>query len=377
MLELGKAVAPAIGSTFVSFSETGLCRPFLDAVGREGFDAVALRHDTPRLAAAARELEAVLRAGKADVLCCHGYKADLLGLVAARRSGIPVIAVSRGWTAETARVRFYEALDRRVLARMDRVVCVSEAQAERVRRVGVLASKVVVIRNAIRVERFERPVDGYRSRLQGLFRSPRRWIVGAAGRLSPEKGFAFLVDAAAEVLARTPEAGFVVFGEGALRDSLERRIAARRLEGRFALAGFRPDFDAYVPHLDLLVLSSLTEGLPNVAIEALAAGVPVVATNVGGTGEAVSDGEDGVLVPPGDPHALAKAICELLAADEVRCRMGIVGRRRMRRQFSFAAQAAGYRRLFAQLGVGRLGEEPQGGNGWGAWQVSGRAARGQ
>jgi glycosyltransferase involved in cell wall biosynthesis len=337
MLELAKSLAPDVRSAFVSFAETGFCRPFLARAEWEG------------------ELAALLRNRGADVICCHGYKADLLGMLAARRLGIPVIAVSRGWTGETFRVRLYDALDRRVLSSMNKVVCVSAAQAEKVRRADVAASKVVVIRNAIRLERFQRAARSDRSRLQALFPTRPRWIVGAAGRLSPEKGFAFLVDAAAEVLKDMPTTGFVLFGEGDLRESLEQQIAAQQLQGRFILAGFRADFDDYLPHMDLLVLPSLTEGLPNVALEALAAGVPVVATDVGGTGEVVEDGVDGYLVPPGDPGAIAGKISDLLANDWLRRWMGANGRERMWENFSFKAQAAEYRRLFAQLGIAASG----------------------
>jgi glycosyltransferase involved in cell wall biosynthesis len=276
-------------------------------------------------------------------------------MLAARRIGIPVIAVSRGWTGETFRVRLYDALDRRVLGTMDKVVCVSGAQADKVRRAGVAASKVVVIRNAIRLERFQRTTRNDRSRLQTLFPTRPRWIVGAAGRLSPEKGFTFLVDAAAEVLTNMPTAGFVLFGDGSLRASLEQQIEAQRLQGRFILAGFHSDLDTYLPHMDVLVLPSLTEGLPNVVLESLAAGVPVVATDVGGTGEVVKDGVDGYLVPPGDPGAIAGKISDLLADNWLRQWMGANGRERMWEHFSFKAQAAEYRRLFTQLGIAASG----------------------
>ncbi|MCE5268538.1 MAG: glycosyltransferase family 4 protein [Planctomycetaceae bacterium] len=359
MLELAEALGPGMRSAFISFAEGGACGAFLDRVRDGGAEAIALKHDTPRLVAAMRELTATLRDWRADVLCCHGYKADMLGMLAGRRLGIPVIAVSRGWTGETLRVRLYDAMDRRVLPAMDRVVCVSEAQAEKVRCRGVAPGKVVVIRNAIRSERFQRPSPDHRARLQQVFRKPPRWIVGAAGRLSPEKGFGFLIDAAATVLGEMPTAGFVVFGDGALRPSLQQQIDERGLQGRFVLAGFRSDLDDYLPHIDLLVLPSLTEGLPNIALESLAAGVPVVATDVGGTREVVRDEVDGYLVPSANPPAIAARVSELLADDWLRQRMGADGRRWVRAQFSFAAQAAQYRRLFAELGIGESPGEAQ------------------
>ncbi len=349
ILGLAKGLPDGFRSVLVSFAENGLCQAFLDKAQETGFQAVALTHDTPRLWAAYRELAQLLRTLQADVLCCHGYKANLLGLIAARRIRIPVIAVSRGWTAECTRVRLYEAIDRRVLRWMDKVVCVSQAQAEKVRKAGVPQHKIAVIPNAIRPERFAQPQPEYRERLRSLFRNPPRLIVGAAGRLSPEKGFGVLVDAAAQVIREQPGVGFVLFGDGALRESLKRQIEASGLNGNFVLAGFRPDFDQYLPHLDLLAVPSFTEGLPNVVLEAFAAGVPVVATAVGGTPELVQDGQSGYLTPPGDPVALARRIGDLATQPGAGREMGLRGRERVVQDFTFDAQAQQYCRLFADL----------------------------
>jgi glycosyltransferase involved in cell wall biosynthesis len=348
MIELAKALPSEIRSAFILFSETGLYRAFLHEVKREGFDGIALKHDTPRLLAALRELVSVLRSVRADLLYCHEYKSNLLGLLAARWLRIPVISVSRGWTGECARVRFYEALDRRVLRWMDKVVCVSEAQAQKVRRAGVGDHKVAVIRNAVRPERFDNPDVAYRGQLLQMFPEPPRKIVGAAGRLSPEKGFGVLVDAASSVIRSQPDAGFVLFGDGPLRERLTRQIAARGLEGKFLLAGFRSDLDKLVPHLDLMVLPSFSEGLPNVVLESLAAGVPVVATAVGGTPEIVEHGVTGCLVPPGNADALARCMIDVLSNGQSR-KMGVCGRDHIREHFSFTSQALLYQRLFDGL----------------------------
>jgi glycosyltransferase involved in cell wall biosynthesis len=349
ILGLVTSLPPPYRSAVLSFAERGLCRPFLDGVRARGCPALELEHDTPHLLAAWREITGHLRRFGADVLFCHGYKANLLGRLAARRVGIPVAAVSRGWTGENLKLRAYEALDRALLRRMDRVVCVSEGQAVKVRRAGVPAAKTQVIRNSIRAERFEDVSPSYRGQLQGFFASPRRLILGAAGRLSPEKGFAVLLDAAAEVVRSDPSVGFVLFGDGPLRGDLERRADALGLRGMFVLAGFRPDMDCFLPHLDLLILSSYTEGLPNVVLEAFAAGVPVVATAVGGTPEVVEEGVSGHLVPPGNPGQLARRILDVTALGGLRRSMGQKGRERVRSEFTFEAQAAGYRRLIEDL----------------------------
>jgi glycosyltransferase involved in cell wall biosynthesis len=348
MLGLANALSEEYRTDFVLFPEGGRCRAFLGEVRRQGFEGVALASDTPWVRAAVRELTGRLGELGADLLCCHGYKANLLGRPAARRAGVPVVAISRGWTGESFKVRMYERLDRFTLPWMDRVVCVSEGQAAKVRRAGVPGERVTVIRNAIRADRFAAPLPRGRELLQGLFPEPRGLIVGAAGRLSPEKGFGVLVQAAEQVCRRRPDVGFVLFGDGPLRDRLQHEAALAGLGGRFVLAGFRGDLDGLIPHLDLLALPSFTEGLPNVVLEAMAAEVPVVATAVGGTPEVVEEGVTGHLVPPGDAEALAARIGQVLAS-QGRAAMGRRGRERVLREFTFEGQARQYERFFERL----------------------------
>jgi glycosyltransferase involved in cell wall biosynthesis len=349
MLGLARHLPKEDRTTFLSFPERGLCKPFLDEVQRYGFEGRALRHNIPNLRASIREIADELRRLKADIVCCSGYKPDVLGWRAARRVGLPVVAVAHGWTAATARVRFYEWLDRTVMRRMDAVVGVSAAQAEKVRQAGVPDDKIVVVHNAVGGEAFAAPDPAYRDKLLALFPTPPRWVVGSAGRLSPEKNFALLIDAAAAVVKDNPDIGFVVFGEGPLRPALVEQIVRLGLRERFVLAGFRNDLSSWLPHLDLAVMSSTTEGLPVFLLEAFAAAVPMVATAVGGIPEVLQDGRSGYLIPSGDGAALARRISELLGAEAARQRMGRAAKERVQTAFSFEEMARKYRELFARL----------------------------
>jgi glycosyltransferase involved in cell wall biosynthesis len=334
---------------FLSFAERGLCHPFLEQARRQGCEAIELRENAPHIRRAVREVADHLTRRGADVLCCSGYKPDVIGWRAARRAGVPVIAISHGWTAATLKVRVNELVDRLVLRWMDRVVCVSAAQAARVRRAGVGRERIVVIRNAIDLDQFDNPDPSYRHMMQSWFVQPRARIIAAAGRLSPEKGFDRFVAAAALVAQHDPEAGFLLFGEGPLRESLARQVAALGLTDRFVLAGFRSDVQRFLPWCDLAVLSSWTEGLPVIVLEALAAGVPVVATAVGGTPEVVHEGINGYLVPAGASAALARRIRDALSDEPHRRVMGERGRELIREQFTFAAQARAYQGLFEEI----------------------------
>lgn len=349
MLGLATAGRGMFETSFVSFSENGLCREFLGRAADGGFPAIELANDTPRLLQAVREIQQLIRDQGIDVLLCHGYKAGLVGWRAARRAGIPVTAVSRGWTGENRKVRFYEWLDRKILRYMDRVICVSQAQAAKVLRCGVRADRIVVIPNAIDTRRFDHPDPAGRRRLEEMFPAPPQAIVGAAGRLSPEKGFDILIEAARAVIDKEPHVGFVLFGEGPLRESLAEQIALCGVHKHFVLAGFCSNLDSLLSHLDLFVQSSHTEGMPNVVLESLAAGIPVVATAVGGTAEVVEHDATGDLVPAGSADFLARALIDLVRDSGRRERYSRMGRSAIAGRFGFENQAAQYCQLFGEL----------------------------
>jgi glycosyltransferase involved in cell wall biosynthesis len=356
MLGLGEHLPGTFTSTYASYPEGGRCGEFLAKVRDAGFPAVPLTADTPQVPAALNELTELLKATRAEVLVCHTFKPNVLGRVAARRVGIPCVVVSRGWTWENLKVRVYETLDRVNLRFVDHVVAVSGGQAERVRKAGVPSSRLSVIRNAARLGAFASPDPAYLTQLRTLFPadSAVSHIILAAGRLSPEKGFGVLVESAAAVLKSNPTAGCVLFGEGAERTKLEARVQELGIGGRFVMPGFTADLDKFLPWADVAVLPSFTEGLPNVALEASAAGVPVLATAVGGTPEVVADGVSGLLVPSGQPERISEALNRLLSDEPLRTRLGNAGRERMRAEFTFEAQAAKYAELFERLaGQGR------------------------
>jgi len=349
MLGLAEFLPAEYFTTFVSFSEGGRCAEFLGMTEAHGFRSIALHHDTPDIFSAIREVTEIIRDNSADVLLCHGYKAAILGRIAARRAGIPVIGVSRGWTGESFKVRLYEKLDRWNLHHLDQVVCVSEGQAEKVRRTGLPEAKLRVIRNSARPEAFRDRTPAHRQQLLWQIPTPVQRVVVGAGRLSPEKGFDVLIEAAALFLEKDPKAGLVIFGEGPERAKLEARCRELAVRDRIALPGFSRQLDQLLPCADVVVLPSHTEGLPNIALEASAACVPVVATAVGGTPEVVRDKYTGYLVPPGNPQAMALRISTLLEDQELRSVMGFAGREWVRKAFSFQTQAADYIALFEEL----------------------------
>ena len=206
---------------------------------QDGLETITLTHDTPHLPAMVGEVARRLWELDAGILCCHGYKAAPgwhLGGAGGR--GVPVIAMSHGWTAETWKVRVYEALALALaFGRWTGWLAFPSDKVEKVRPGGVRRDRVSVIRNAVQAERFDRVDPAGRVALLEMFPKRPEWIVGSAGRLSPEKGFGVLVDAAAIVARSDPGAGFIHFGDGPLREPIRRRIEELGLQRRFILAG--------------------------------------------------------------------------------------------------------------------------------------------
>ena len=175
------------------------------------------------------------------------------------------------------------------------------------------------------------------------------FVVGTGVVLSPQKGVTHLLGAAKRVLARAPDARFLVAGEGPNRPELERQAAALGLGDRLRFVGYRRDIPDFLSALDLYVLPSLWEGLPLSLLEALAAGKPVVATAVGGNPEIVEDGVGGRLVPPRDEAALADAILRVRGDEALRRAVSERNRARFERHFSLEAMLAGHETLYDEL----------------------------
>ncbi|TVM33456.1 glycosyltransferase [Oceanidesulfovibrio marinus] len=300
-------------------------------------------------------IRTIIRQENVKLLVTHGYKPNVLGRIAGWLTGTPTIAVSRGWTWESRRIRLYESVDKLFLRFADHVVAVSDGQRSKLLDLGVRKDKITTIRNGIALDTIPAPSP---ESLHTLLELPEEAvIIASAGRLSPEKNHIGLVEAARHVCSANPDAYFVVFGEGALRPAIEKRIQDVGLQDRFLLPGFRPDLLATLHHIDIFALPSHTEGLPNVVLEAFACRKPAVVTRVGGCPEVVCHKENGFVVEPNDMEGLAKHILELANDPELRERMGAHGYARVQRDFSFDGQTRQWMNLLHALFSSRTAEK--------------------
>jgi glycosyltransferase involved in cell wall biosynthesis len=286
-----------------------------------------------------------------DIVHAHTYKAGVLASVAGRLAGVPAVLFtphghifSRGAKIPGVpvglKLELLRGVTRVAQGCADLVTALSEPDLHEQLALRLSApSKYVIVRNGIDCERFAAP----RPRLfEG---SP---IIGAVGRFSEEKGHRYLLEAMAELRPRLPGARLVLVGYGALEGDLRSRAAGLALDGLVTFAGER-DSAGLLGSFDVFVQPSLYESQGLAILEAMAAGVPVVASNVGGVRDAVRDGHSGLLVPPSDPRALAAAILRLAGDRELALRLAAQAGRDVRDRFSASTMIESYAGLYRNL----------------------------
>jgi glycosyltransferase involved in cell wall biosynthesis len=276
-----------------------------------------------------------VRRGRYAVVHTHSGKAGMLGRWAAWLAGLmgprPVIIHTvHGWSHHERQHplarRFFILLEQLTAPITDKLIVVSPLNTEKGLRDNIAnPSKYVTIRSGIDLDHFRHPqrrIEAVRDEL-GIPRDAP--VVGTVTRLSEQKAPLDFVAAAAIVNDHHPKAHFVIVGDGPLRDEVEAEVAAQGLTNSVHLTGLRRDVPDLMHSFDIFALSSLWEGLPRVLPQAMAAALPIVATAVDGNAEAVTDGLNGLLAPPGDPAAFASALLELLDDPDLASRMGQAG----------------------------------------------------
>lgn len=266
------------------------------------------------------------------------------GLLAAKVSRVPQIVATSHLYCSIAGVRFGQWKHRMQVGCINRYLAVSGEVKDRLcQDLRVPESKVEVVHNGIRLPSQTLPAD---PALIALLRNGNRQsIVFTPARLHGQKGHTYLLEAAAQV----PDAVFILAGDGPEKDSLEAQARKLGLERRVRFLGQRQDVPQLLACCDLFVLPSLFEGLPLSVLEAMASGKPVIATQIGGTSEAVIHGKTGLLVPPRNSTALADAIRSMLANPAMAAQMAVAGKQRVRALFSSESMVTGVTRVYDAL----------------------------
>ena len=345
----------------VAVATLGPLGPVARELRAQGYEVVSLGLDikrTPawRIVGAVRRL---LKADAPDILHTHLYHPNLYGRLGSLGLGLTgvVAAVHNSYT----RVKFHRRLWNFLLGWVSDRVLVGSAQVwQDMRRYdGVPASRLTLMPYGIPLAELDSALSREEAR-ERLGLPEGALVIGAVGRLEEQKGHAHLLAAAAELRREIPELLVLLVGEGRRQEDLRRQVRDLGLESSVRFLGTRRDLPEIFRALDLFVQPSLWEGLSLALLKAMGTGLPVVATRVSGSREAIVDGVNGCLVAPGDPEALARAMLKLYRQPEARQRLGDAARRTVAERYSLEAMLKRLEKLYLDLGRRR---HPMGG-GW-------------
>lgn len=326
------------------------------ALGIEAF--VTIDEDYKCDIAAMKKLLKLLRDKRIDILHCHCYKSDLYGFILSRYHPMKLVTTAHGplaslryfWASRNWRVRYvYDQIDLRILKHFDAVLMVSESMRETISKYHVPADKLVWVKNAIDAAHFcadrQRGIS-FRNRLGIPLDAP---VIGAVGRLNGEKDYPNFLAAAKLLLERYDNLVFTIAGTGSLEDSL--RLQTRRLgiSDKVHFLGHQPDVRPVYDMLDVYVLSSTREGLPNTVLEAMAMEVPIVSTDVDGVAEAVCGGTEAILVPARNARLLADGVSRVLDDPQLASHLCRTARDKVCNSFSFASRMRQVESIYSRV----------------------------
>jgi glycosyltransferase involved in cell wall biosynthesis len=287
-----------------------------------------------------REIELLCRSLRPEVVHTHGYRPDVVDAPIARRLGIPTVTTVHGFTGGNWKNRIYEWLQYRAFRRFDAVVAVSRPLGDALLAAGIPRDRIHVVPNAWvrKVPFLER---GAARRALGIHEDGFR--IGWVGRLGREKGPDLFLRAMGQLRDLPLQASII--GDGRERAALQRLAHRLAIEQKITWHGVIPNAASFLPAFDLLVLSSRTEGTPIVLFEAMDAGVPIVATSVGGVPDVLSP-DAALLVAPEDLHAFSEAIKAVWGTPDQAHRRALAARRRLNVQFAAPSWVMQYGRVY-------------------------------
>ncbi len=293
------------------------------------------------------QLGRVIRAECPDIVHVHSRRgADLWGILVARLTKIKVVLTRR---VDNPEVPWAAQMKYRLC---DCVITISEGIRQVLLSEGIPAHKVVCIPSGVAIEQYNQGCkSGWFCSQFGL--RPHDKVIGVIGQLIPRKGHRYLIEAAPEILKHYPETRFVFFGQGPLQRDLEQLSESLHVANKVHFVGFRTDLERILPCLDLVVHPATMEGLGVSLLQAAAAGVPIVATRVGGIPEIVHDGVNGYLVDVGNTQAIVDAVLTLLQDLPKAKHLGRAGRELVRSHFSLEAMVAGNLRAYHDILSGK------------------------
>ena len=312
------------------------------------FESVAQRHALDP--AIWRQVRSLVRERQIDIIHAHDYKSNLLALMLARKERVIPLSTAHGYTGHSWRERLlYYPADKRLLARFPLVITVSSQLRRTLIRTGCSPERVIVVLNGIDHRQFRRDPSKRAEARVSLGIAPEDVVIGSIGRIELQKRYDVLVKAFAEILKQRPAARLLLAGEGNMRTEVESVAVKLGVIDRCDFLGYRSDVERIHHALDVFVQTSDYEGTANSVLEAMAFETPIVATDVGGTGELIRHGVDGLLVQPECPLETARAI-ESVLRDSSGTRLRVAAaRERVETDLSFESRMRRVEDLYEKL----------------------------
>lgn len=277
----------------------------------------------------------------------HGFKSDFFGLLAGRLAGCAVMTTPHGWSVEKNRkLQMYEQLDRVLFRLMDLICPLSEKLVEDL-KASVATAKLKLILNGV-------DIDEVRTALPTQRNNTENFVIGYIGRLVKLKNLETLLTAFHMLSADKPNVRIMIVGDGPERENLENQAQQLGIGERVEFLGFRDDAVAFLNDFDVFVLPSLSEGIPRCIMEAMAASVPVVASDIPGNRNLVADGETGLLFTVGDSRDLAEKIRYMMDQPAAAREMAHCGNRKVEAEYSNRRMAREYTALYRGLMAGKV-----------------------
>ena len=310
---------------------------------------------------ALRRLLAFLREKQIDILHAHCYKSDLYGLILRRYHRMRLVTTAHGplatfryfWRSKNWRVRYlYDQIDLRILRHFDMVFMVSDSMRGIISRHRVRPERLRWIRNAIDSRHFRRSVNPDPQFRASLGIPDHATVIGAVGRLNGEKDYPNLLRAAQILVRKRTDLYFVIAGKGELEQELRLLANSFGIARNIIFLGHFHDIRKVFELMDVYVLSSTREGLPNTVLEAMAMEVPIVSTDVDGVKEAVTAGREALLVPAQDSGQLAAGIKRVLDDAQLRAGLARRAREKVEAEFSFAQRTRALEAIYRELMAG-------------------------
>jgi glycosyltransferase involved in cell wall biosynthesis len=303
---------------------------------------------------ALHHLSAVMRHGDYQIVHTHTTKAGILGRIAARLARVPIVVHTPHGHAfhgylNRAGSEALRRIERWLARRTDRIICLTAAERQEHVDFGIChPQQIEVIHSGVDIARFGRAADDPIGRRRALGLPAHGPLVGCVARLVPVKGVRHLLEAAPALSAAVPGSRVVFVGGGPLRAEMEQRARALNLDGAVVFLGLRDDVAELMPLFDVVVLPSLNEGMGRAAVEAMAAGRPVVGSRVSGIQDVVTNDVSGILVPPAEPREIATAVLRILRDPALAGRLS-AGARHRARSYSVEAMMAKIHALYHDL----------------------------